>query len=170
MVHRVLHLKFVLFCSFFTALSKSHDYIIMSENLQFTVGGLTLRGHFKTRKYWVPYSGERLNCEIEINGAISAKKEQQSVGSVQTEWSKCFRKWINAGGKLEAIVSGLHKVHRNKGEEVPVIYLFSGNRTPLLINIKKSIREGLFIFFSVLRNTTIVDVIYRHFFSYGCRF
>ena len=144
----------------------------MSENLQFIVGGLTLRGFHKTMKHWVPYSGERLNCEIDmkLKGAISAKKEQQSVGSVQTEWSNCYKNWMNSGGKLEAIVCGLHEVHQTKGEEVPVIYLFSGNCTPLLINIRKSIIEGLFIFFSVLRNTTIVDVIYRHSFSYGCRF
>lgn len=115
----------------------------MAGCIQFTIEGLSTRGFYVHMYNWVPHRGERLYCKIGEDGPISAFKDEQIVGNVPIEWSRKYRKWLKAGGKLEAIVHyGHHRVHRTKGEEVPVIYLFTGNSTPLLINTKIAIEEA----------------------------
>jgi hypothetical protein len=136
----------------------------MAGCIQFTIEGSSTRGFFVHMRDWVPYRGERLNCKIGEDGPISAFKDEQIVGNVPIEWSSKYRKWLKAGGKLEAIVHyGHHRVHRTKGEEVPVIYLFTGNSTPLLINTKIAIEEGIYqLTFTILTFLLNKDHTHTH--------
>ncbi|XP_060575558.1 uncharacterized protein LOC132732992 isoform X4 [Ruditapes philippinarum] len=87
------------------------------------ITGLAIRGYFETGKWWKPKKNEVLKC-IFVEGKVAVMKGKVNCGSVPKEIQEVSRKFIMAGGNIEAKVIDKNPRYRNKGEEIPCIYIW----------------------------------------------
>ncbi|XP_060563187.1 uncharacterized protein LOC132722680 [Ruditapes philippinarum] len=107
--------------------------------LSFSVVGLTVDYNVDN---WVPKKGQRLLCSL-CYGCIEVFKDGQCVGKVAKEAPNTCKEWLESNGKLEAVVISVPKKHRNKGREVPVVFVFKSVKSCLMENIKRGIKSGI---------------------------
>ena len=105
----------------------AHQYELFVES--------SIRGYHAYFKNTTVYIGEVMECEHEIDNdhdahAVVVKKESGDVvGLVPIELSKCFHKFLDDYGEIEAeCIGNRYNSGGGKGLEVPVDYKLSGNR------------------------------------------
>jgi hypothetical protein len=104
---------------------------------------MTIRGFFKTKEKWVPTIGARHECFITGTKAVAVKLDENEIcGNIPTDTQKLWRRFLKENGRIEAVIAGTGKENRRKGEEVPVWYIFTGEWSCVLQNLRRYIIEG----------------------------
>jgi hypothetical protein len=107
---------------------------------------MCLRGFGLYKNYWVPEIDERRKCSLSASKSVEIVKDGTTVGNVEKDGQELFRKFINAGGDIYAVVVRGPKANKSKGEEIPVIYEFSAQEwTNRLKNVRIEIKDGIMI-------------------------
>jgi hypothetical protein len=108
----------------------------------YVITGNAIRGYHETYKQWTPKKCEVLKCIFD-QGIVSVMKGKVNCGSVPTELQEVSRKYIMAGGNIEAKVIDINPRWRGKGHEIPCRYIWSGLDNQILQEAVKAAKKGI---------------------------